>query len=190
MDAVAELLQTVPIADLSVARIAEHAGVTRPAFYFYFDSKYTVAAAALQQVWQDLEESTAALDEYDFAVPPAEFSDRMINDAVVVWRRHARLLAVCAQSTDPGLTTAWDRFVDDLTLRLTRFVERVDAAEGVRPVSADLPALVDSLVGATIWALLDETRRPRPDYDERRLTAVRRLWLAGVWGAETNSPGA
>ncbi|MFE3105607.1 TetR/AcrR family transcriptional regulator, partial [Nocardia tengchongensis] len=51
IDAVTDLLRTVSITDMSVLRIAKHAGVSRPAFYFYFESKYSVVAAALEEVW-------------------------------------------------------------------------------------------------------------------------------------------
>ena len=188
LDAVAELLRTVPIADLSVSRIAEQAGVTRPAFYFYFDSKHAAVAAALQQVWADMEVATAGLDDFDFQEPSGVFSSRMIDNAVAVWRRHAPLLTACAQATDPQLTAIWDEFVGGLVSRLTRFVERVHAAGALLPVSRDLHALVDSRVGATIWVLLDEVRRPRPEFDARRLATVRRLWLASIWGSETAQP--
>jgi TetR/AcrR family transcriptional regulator, ethionamide resistance regulator len=36
-------------------QIAQQAGVTRPVFYFYFETKYAVVAAALEQVWNEFD---------------------------------------------------------------------------------------------------------------------------------------
>jgi len=44
VQAVRELLQEKPFAELSVSTISLRAGVARSGFYFYFDSKYAVLA--------------------------------------------------------------------------------------------------------------------------------------------------
>ena len=44
-----ELLEQVPLQDLSVAQIIERAGVSRATFYFYFSSKYAVVTGLLAQ---------------------------------------------------------------------------------------------------------------------------------------------
>lgn len=44
LQAVRELLEERPFAELSVATISNRAGVARSGFYFYFDSKYSVLA--------------------------------------------------------------------------------------------------------------------------------------------------
>ena len=180
--AVSELLETVPITDLSVLQIAKQAGVTRPAFYFYFDSKYTAVAAALERVWVDIEDATAALDSYDFSEPPAEFSDRMIGNAIEVWRANAPLLNACLAATDPQLTALWDGFVANLCARLVAFVERVRREGGIDPVTDDIPALVHTLVGMTIWVLLAEPRQGDDGFAARRMVSARAVWLSSVWG--------
>ena len=44
VQAVRELLEERPFAQLSVSTISDRAGVARSGFYFYFDSKYAVLA--------------------------------------------------------------------------------------------------------------------------------------------------
>ena len=44
LQAVRELLEETPFAELSVCTISDRAGVARSGFYFYFDSKYSVLA--------------------------------------------------------------------------------------------------------------------------------------------------
>jgi AcrR family transcriptional regulator len=47
VQAVRELLEEKPFAELSVSTISDRAGVARSGFYFYFDSKYAVLAHIL-----------------------------------------------------------------------------------------------------------------------------------------------
>src|ERR1700752_3349816 len=124
IDAVAELLADVPFADLSVARIAQLAGVTRSAFYFYFESKYAVVSAALEQVWAEFDAATVELAENDVGEAPRTFNERMIGAAIqVVWQRNGPLRRACQQGrqSDPQLRGLWDRFVDNLSGKLASF---------------------------------------------------------------------
>src|SRR2546425_11855984 len=49
-----ELLEQVPLQDLSVAQIIAKAGVSRATFYFYFSSKYAVVAGLLAGVMDEI----------------------------------------------------------------------------------------------------------------------------------------
>ena len=56
LQAVRELLEERPFAELSVSTISMRAGVARSGFYFYFDSKYAVLAQILAEAAEELEE--------------------------------------------------------------------------------------------------------------------------------------
>ncbi len=58
VQAVRELLEEKPFAELSVSTISDRAGVARSGFYFYFDSKYAVLAHIIGEADQELEELT------------------------------------------------------------------------------------------------------------------------------------
>ena len=58
VQAVRELLEEKPFAELSVSTISDRAGVARSGFYFYFDSKYAVLAQILAEATHELEELT------------------------------------------------------------------------------------------------------------------------------------
>ncbi|MGW4351495.1 TetR/AcrR family transcriptional regulator [Nocardia sp. NPDC004582] len=186
IDAVTDLLRTVSITDMSVLRIAKHAGVSRPAFYFYFESKYAVVAAALEEVWAEIDQETSELTSYDNQEPPAAFSIRMIDSAVAVWRRHAHLLNACAQSrdTDAQLRTMWDAFIGNLETKLSTFVQGQVDANRMRPATTDLPALISVLVAMTVAVVREETVGGDTAAAERRMAAVRQVWLTSAWGAE------
>lgn len=185
IDTVIELLAGVPIANLSVSRIAETAGVTRPAFYFYFESKYSVVAAALEQFWTEIDAATEDLNSYDFAEAPADFSERIISAAIEVWQRHSPLVQACLQArhSDAQLSDLWDQFVGNLSTKLATFIDTVSAAGRIRPASDDTEALTRALLGMTIWALQEQHVGSQPVPIERLLAAVRAIWLASAWGA-------
>lgn len=186
IDAVTDLLRTVSITDMSVLRIAKHAGVSRPAFYFYFESKYSVVAAALEEVWTEIDQETSELASYDNREPPADFSIRMIDNAVAVWRRHAHLLNACAQSrdTDAQLRTMWDAFIGNLETKLATFAQAQVDAGHMSPATADLPGLISVLVAMTVAVVREETVGGDAAVADRRMAAVRQVWLTSAWGAE------
>lgn len=183
IDAVTDLLRTVPIADLSIGRITARTGLTRSGFYFYFGSKYAVVAAALHEVWAELDDATSALATYDFEEPPAAFSGRMIAEAIAVWRSHNALLNACinARDSDPRLGAMLDEFVGTLAGKLGAFIERMRDEGHMAPASTDIPALTHALVGMTIWALHTESDHAALAPD-RVMAAVGAVWLAAAWG--------
>ncbi|MGW5112732.1 TetR/AcrR family transcriptional regulator [Nocardia sp. NPDC004123] len=184
IDAVTDLLRTVSITDMSVLRIAKHAGVSRPAFYFYFESKYSVVAAALEQVWTEIDQETSELTSYDNQEPPADFTIRMIDGAVAVWRHNAHLLNACAQSrdTDAQLRAMWDAFIGNLEHKLVAFIQPQVDSHHMRPASADLPTLISVLVAMTVAVLREETAAADTAAAARTMAAVRQVWLTAVWG--------
>ena len=58
VQAVRELLQEKPFAELSVSTISLRAGVARSGFYFYFDSKYAVLAQLMAEATAKKEKET------------------------------------------------------------------------------------------------------------------------------------
>lgn len=188
IDGVAELLADVPIANLSVSRVAEHVGVTRPAFYFYFESKYAVVAAALEEVWAEIDAATADLASYDFAEPPAQFSDRIITAVIEVWLRHYPVLRACLQAreSDEQLSDLWGRFIGNLSAKLSAFIDMLNTDGRARPAIADTAALTQALLGMTIWALHEQHVGAQPASSERVMAAVRAVWLASAWGVTSD----
>ena len=90
IDAVLELFHTTSIAELSVMQIAKHVGVTRPVFYFYFESKYAVLAAALSQAWAEFDAARPLIDSLDATQPPQQVTRKLTRDAVEIWRKAPR----------------------------------------------------------------------------------------------------
>jgi AcrR family transcriptional regulator len=183
IDAVTELLATVPITKLSVMQIARQAGVTRPVIYFYFESKYSIVAAALDEVWGEFE-SARSVDQWQDSDTPAEVIVRgMISAAFEIWHEHAALLNACiqARAADPQLAGMWDKFVTETGHQVTASLTTLRQEGKIHPSSDDLPALVDALLGMTLWTLMNESAMDQPPTD-RVTDALTAIWLASVWG--------
>src|SRR5690349_3633713 len=67
--ALERLLGDVAIADLDVGTIAAAAGVSRPGFYFYFESKYAALSEALQRVADEMDGIAESFSDGDDALP-------------------------------------------------------------------------------------------------------------------------
>ncbi|MFE3700384.1 hypothetical protein ACFXO7_21205, partial [Nocardia tengchongensis] len=137
-------------------------------------------------VWTEIDQDTSELASYDNQEPPADFSIRMIDSAVAVWRRHAHLLNACAQSrdTDAQLRTMWDAFIGNLETKLATFAQTQVDARHMSPATADLPALISVLVAMTVAVVREETVGGDAAAADRRMAAVRQVWLMSVWGTE------
>ena len=94
-------------------QIAQQAGVTRPVFYFYFETKYAVVAAALEQVWNEFDAARTGVRPDDLGQDSVVITRLLIWDAFSVWRRHGALLNACAQAraSDAQLDSMWRSFV-------------------------------------------------------------------------------
>ena len=184
LNTVDELLRTTSIGDLSVSRIAAEAGITRPAFYFYFETKHAVLAAALDDVWSEFDAATADFESFTFKEPSRAFSDRMVTGIVDVWRRHAHLLNGCLQSRpqDPQLDALWRDFIGMLETKLLSFVVPWTEQNRIHPVGKDLQSTVRALLGMSVWTLVEVLDSPAPQ-EEAMLEAIRSIWYTSMWGS-------
>ena len=57
------------MADITIEELASGAGISRPTFYFYFDSREAVIRALSEQVGDGLIETTTALLDARTATP-------------------------------------------------------------------------------------------------------------------------
>lgn len=185
IDAVLELLHTNSIAELSVMQIAKHAGVTRPVFYFYFASKYAVLAAALGQVWAEFAAARRLTDDLDLTQSPALITRSLTGAAVDVWHEHHALIAAVleARSSDAALARLWDELTAEASRQVCQVIDVLKAADRVRPASDNLPLLVDTLFGMTVWSLLTAGGAAADSPTRKELVdVISAVWLASVWG--------
>jgi len=186
VQAVRELLQEKPFAELSVSTISDRAGVARSGFYFYFDSKYAVLAHILGEVAQELDELT-----HDFAPrgadeSPGQFARRMIGSAAAVYAHNDPVMSACnmARGTDAEIREILDRYNDAVIDQIVPIVEAEIVGGTADPITSDVRGLVRTLSATTALTLSGESMFIGPDRDfDRAVVVLEKLWLNALWGS-------
>ncbi|MCV7191328.1 TetR/AcrR family transcriptional regulator [Mycolicibacterium brumae] len=189
VDAVRELLQEKPFAELSVSTISDRAGVARSGFYFYFDSKYAVLAHILGEVNAELQELTKFFAPRGGDESPAEFARRMVTSATLVYAHNDPVVTACqrARGSDAEIRDLLDAQVDVLIQQITELVQAEVDAGTAHPISDELPALIRMLTATTSFILVGDSTFNGPDGDrDRAQRLLEQLWLHALW----SGPGA
>jgi AcrR family transcriptional regulator len=133
---------------MTVESIANAAGITRGALYFYFRSKNDVLAALVQRVTVEL---TGAVATRERAVPDAPRSalESAIELTADLWSRHGAVMraAVELAPTVPVIANLWNTTREDAIASVVRIAVNGGTADGGGP--EDAPAVVRALVGMT-----------------------------------------
>lgn len=175
LDAINTLLADTPIADLSIAQITAEAGLTRSGFYFYFDTKYSALAAALAEVFDELDIATSHLARGE-REPLVEWMRRALTTGRDIWRIHAALLDACmhARASDPAIGEMWDLLLATLEYWVSEVV-----TDELRPdlSSLQLHERVRQLLGMSIWAVHeDSTSRASLARSNRTIDTLVAVW--------------
>ncbi|KWX61944.1 TetR/AcrR family transcriptional regulator [Mycobacterium sp. NAZ190054] len=139
LDAAERLLAERGYADMTVGEIAEKAGISRAALYFYFASKQDVLIALVARTVQALQEkSGAALTD---TAPIEEVISTALDRTVQLWREHGVVMraAVDLSSTVPEIDQLWTGTADVFAEAITAILSRAGVPSGDGPAAA--PAL-------------------------------------------------
>ncbi|MEU0936357.1 MULTISPECIES: TetR/AcrR family transcriptional regulator [unclassified Embleya] len=126
---------------MTVGDIAQGAGITRGALYFYFGSKQEVVTALVARTVEHLWErsrATAAADEPRRAIAAA------MQRTVELWNAHGPVMrtAIDVSSTVPEIGELWDRTADLFIAAITAVLERAGIRAGGEPDQAAAMARV------------------------------------------------
>lgn len=136
LDAAEALLATNGYADMTVGEIAEAAGITRGALYFYFASKQDVLTALVARTAQALrEKSGAALAD---TAPVGEVISNTLERTAQLWREHGLVMraAVDLSSTVPDIEALWTGTADVFITAITAVLHRAGVPQGGGPDDA------------------------------------------------------
>jgi len=187
IQAVRELLEEKPFAELSVSSISDRAGVARSGFYFYFDSKYAVLAQILGEVAAELEDATHAFAPRGDNETPAQFARRMVGTAAAVYAHNDPVMSACniARATDAEIREILDRYNEAVIDQIVPIVEGEMRNGTAEPITADVRELVRVLSATTALTLSGETLFTGPDGGlERAVGVLEKLWLHSLWGSQ------
>jgi len=153
-------LQDSDLDTINVADISREAGVTRSAFYFYFENKAAAVAALMAQM---VDETLSVSDEFTHSTAePQVRVHAMLTGLVAMWDRHRHLFKAMLDTTSSAGTIR--EIWDDAT---ATFVEAVAAMIRAERTAGRAPEGLDAAVLASI--LLDVNSR-----------MLERLTLGGV----------
>jgi AcrR family transcriptional regulator len=180
VQAVRELLEEKPFAQLSVSTISDRAGVARSGFYFYFDSKYAVLAQILADATHELEELTEYFAPRGADESPAAFAKRMVGSAAAVYAHNDPVMSACnaARNTDAEIRDLLDQQVEGVVQQIIGIVE-----DELRAVTDDIPTLVRTLSVTTAQMLSGDSAYLGDTGDvQRGVRVLEALWLNALWG--------
>ncbi|UKD54416.1 TetR/AcrR family transcriptional regulator [Amycolatopsis sp. FU40] len=130
LDAAEQQLNSTGGACMTVATIAQEAGITRGALYFYFGSKNEVLAALVERTVAKLRAEVDAVDAA--ASAPGEAVRRGIGQTARMWREHGTVMrtAVELSPSVPAIDQAWRSAVVALADTMRGVAERAGLPSG------------------------------------------------------------
>jgi AcrR family transcriptional regulator len=175
-----ELLREQTLEEINVAEISRRAGVTRSAFYFYFESKALAVMALMQDLYDD------ALDANELLVKAeGEPSDRiraaitMLFDSVDTSPHTYRALLE-ARASSATVREMWDAGRADFAGVIAGMIE-TERAAGRATEGPDAGALASVLLDLNDHALERHSLGSGPARDQH-IDSLTFLWLRTLYG--------
>jgi TetR/AcrR family transcriptional regulator, ethionamide resistance regulator len=146
LEATARLLQTVPLAELSVAQILDAAGVGRTSFYEHFSSKDDVVIKLMRSISAEVAEELEPLFERG-PLTPEQAVRQSFQNLLRISSGYASLLVAVSEEWPavPELRELWFAVMGAVSERLAEAIAR-DRRDGLAPPGADPQALAAALV--------------------------------------------
>lgn len=182
-----KLFTARPLHQVSIDDLAQEAGISRPTFYFYFQSKDAVLLALLDRVVADARrERDEALDAA--GDDPMRAWRAVIEAFARTWSAHRSLIRAAeeARVASPEVRDLWATVMEQLVEETAVAIEleRSRAAAPAGPPARDLAACL-VLMNERVLSSAYGGLRPAPDEDGLVDT------LLGVWlGAIYQAPAA
>ncbi|MGY2875806.1 TetR/AcrR family transcriptional regulator, ethionamide resistance regulator [Marmoricola sp. URHA0025 HA25] len=186
--ALEELLREQTLEEVNVAEISRRAGVTRSAFYFYFESK-AVAVLALMQGLYD-----AAADANELLVKAeGEPEDRVRRAITMLFESvdsaaHTYRALLEARASSPAVRDMWDSGRADFAGVIAGMIG-TERAAGRAMSGPDEDALAKVLLDLNDHALERHSLGASPRRD-RHIEALTHIWVSAIYGTDPHRSDA
>jgi TetR/AcrR family transcriptional regulator, ethionamide resistance regulator len=185
LDTAERLLAERPLSEIAIDELARGAGISRPSFYFYFESREAILRALSERMSEALYRSSQVwLRRADESA--GEAIRRALEANVVLWREHAPVLRATLQASerDAEMRRFWDdvwrRFVDATAEQIER-----ERAAGLAPPTPALRSLASALITMNHQSFYQASLSRRPAKVYRELVDVLvTVWLRAIYGAD------
>ena len=183
-------LRTTKLDDISVADLTDAAGITRSAFYFYFDSKAAAVTVLLSSIQATAAKSNDMLVNSDgrfrsrVSTTLSRLADRMVDNA------HVYRALLTARTTHEPMRRLWDEGRAELATPIAEYI-RSERAAGRAPEGADPDSLATALIQINESVLEHLVYDPGADREPMIATASD-LWVRAIYGRQdpaVDNPG-
>ncbi|MCZ4076961.1 TetR/AcrR family transcriptional regulator [Rhodococcus sp. H36-A4] len=168
------------VESINVADLSRRAGVTRSAFYFYFENKAAAVGALMEVIYEEAAEAGAWLTDVDR--DPNERISKSISHLFTVTERHEHLYRAVleARATNPSIRKMWE--ADRVS-----FEESVAAMIEAERVAGRAPDGVDARTLAAVLLDVNDRNMERrvmgscPDHN-LHVEVVTSIWVRSIYG--------
>ncbi|OBG25471.1 TetR/AcrR family transcriptional regulator [Mycobacterium sp. E3198] len=178
------LLQERPLADFSVDDLAKGAGISRPTFYFYFQSKNAVLLSLLDQMNGKAHAALTALGGKLFGDPAAHWRARIEAFFEVSGSHRAVAVAgAAAKATNPEVRQLWSTLMGKWISHTTAAI-KAERRRGAAPETypAEDLSVALNMLSERVMAATFTTEEPAIPED-RVIDTLVHIWLASIYEA-------
>ena len=167
---------------INIADISRGAGVTRSAFYFYFENKANAVAALVEEMY---DESFAAADLLLGDGPPAARVESTIRGLFGAWDRHEHLYRAMleARATNAAVREMWESDRQSFVPHVAAMID-AERAAGRAPGGPSAAALASVLLELND-RMLERLAGGGDLTRDQLVEAVVTVWLRTIYGSET-----
>lgn len=185
------LLAERSLDEIGIDELARGAGISRPTFYFYFESKGAVLRALVERI---TEEAYAAAEWLRGTnVPPREAIRTGLEATAKLWREHGPVLraAIQAWGTVPELRIFWEQVIGGFVEASAEQIKRERRA-GIAPNgSPSAKALATALVWLNERCFYTASVGADPALSEREMIGtLATIWLRAIYRDDDPPAGA
>ncbi|OBF13419.1 TetR/AcrR family transcriptional regulator [Mycobacterium sp. ACS4331] len=180
LDELETSLQEQSFDDINLAEVAERAGVSRSAFYFYFENKAAAVAALMERMVDDTFFVTDVFTMTDQS--PESRVYNMLDGLFDTWERHRHMFAAMLEAR--GRSVPVREFWDEARLS---FVDSVAQMIRSERAAGSAPEGIDPVVLATMLLEVNDRLLERLTFggplDRHQLAeGAAAIWLGSVYG--------
>ncbi len=185
LDALESSLQDTSFDDVNLADVARCAGVSRSAFYFYFENKSAAVAALMERMVDD---AFFVNDVFTMADRSPQDRVRIMLDGLFdTWQRHRHIFRAMleARGRSSAVRQLWDEarlsFVDSVAAMI-----RAERASGAAPDGLD-PDVLAAVLLEVNDRLLERLTFGGPLSRRQLADGAATVWLGAVYGITDGS---
>lgn len=176
-----DLLREQSLEEVNVAEISRRAGVTRSAFYFYFESKAAAVLALMADLYDDASDATDLLVKAEGEPEPRV---RAVIGALfdsVDRTPHTYRALLEARATNPSVRELWDAGRAEFAGMVAEMVER-ERAVGHAVDGPPAAALAATLLDLNDHAVERHALGAGPPRAEH-VDALTHIWIQSIYGS-------